>query len=264
MGAAAVRALAAAGCEVVMACRNLKKGDAVKAAILSDLPDADIDLRELDLGSLESVKRFAGELGPVDALFNNAGTLNRDFTLSADGIEQCVAVNCLAPFVLCRLIGEQMKDGAHIVNMVSLTCRFAKLDKRFFTKTAADFSQLGTYAESKLGLIVLSSELAKRFPKLKVNVSDPGVVNSNMISMGRWFDPIADLLFRPLIKTPEQGVAPALRGLGLPLAEGQLGEVPTATLFIGSKQRPIEKRYFEHPLAGWLWDEASRITGLER
>ena len=48
---------------------------------------------------------------------------------------------------------------------------------------------------------------------MKVNCADPGIVDSSMIHMDRWFDPIADVVFRPLIRTPRNGAVPALRAL---------------------------------------------------
>ena len=46
--------------------------------------------------------------------------------------------------------------------------------------------------------------------------ADPGVVNTNMITMHRWYDRVADLLFRPLISTPAQGAQVLLTALNAP------------------------------------------------
>lgn len=255
MGAAAVRELASRGCAVVMACRNLEKGERIRQNILKDCPDAELELRQVNLASLDSVRAFAqGVLQdgkPLDGLFNNAGTLNRDYKLSEDGYEECVAVNCLAPALLCSLLAPAMPDGGHIVNMVSLTCKYARVDGDFFKKSEKEYSQLGTYAMSKRGLMLFSINFAKENPRLRVNVADPGVVNSNMISMGRWFDPLADIFFRPLCKSPEKGVAPAMRAI-------QSDE--TLKLFIGSKTREIPCTYLNDANTAWLVEEIGRIT----
>ena len=59
MGAAATEALAAAGQPVLMAVRNPEKAEAVRSGILSRVPQAELAIAELDLGSLASVRRFA-------------------------------------------------------------------------------------------------------------------------------------------------------------------------------------------------------------
>jgi len=43
-----------------------------------------------------------------------------------------------------------------------------------------------------------------------VNAVDPGVVNTGMITMHKWYDPLADIFFRPFIKSPEQGAMTAI------------------------------------------------------
>lgn len=251
MGAAAVKALAAEGRPVIMACRNLEKGEAVRQGILARFPEARIDLRQVNLASIKSINEFADGLAgvPLDGLFNNAGTLNRDFRLTVDGLEETMAVNFVAPFILTgRLLG-QMTENAHIVNMVSLTCRLANLKEGFLTPHKEDFSQLGTYSTTKLALLLFTIALARR-TGLSVNMSDPGVVNSNMITMGRWFDPLADVLFRPFCKKPEKGVQPALNALE---------SDRTLKFFVGNSCREVPKKYFAHPLLPTIWDYTSEF-----
>lgn len=253
MGSEAVKALAKSGDRVIMACRNLRKGEDVRAGILMECPYANIDLRELDLSSFDSVRKFASgfEKGTVDALFNNAGIISREWKLSPDSIENTIATNYTGPYLLTRLMLPAMKKGAGIVNMVSLTCRFGRVGKDFFDGSEKiPFKRLKVYSDSKLALLLFSIELSRRNPDLRVNVADPGVVNSNMISMGKWFDSLADIFFRPFIKSPAKGVAPALRALE---SGGNL------EYHVGEKVTPISARYLSHSLCSWLWNETERI-----
>lgn len=246
MGAAAVRALVAKGESVIALCRSAERGEKLLASVKAEYPGAELELALVDLSSIASVKAFADSMEGrcIKGLFNNAGTLLRDYTLSEDGLEMCVAVNFVAPCILCNRIGAIMQPGGHIVNMVSLTARFPKIDKDFFNESPEHYSQLGTYARSKLALLLFSIDFARTHPDLHVNVSDPGVVNSNMIRMDRWFDPLADIFFRPFCSSPEKGVAPALRAL-------ETDE--TEKLFIGSKTKPIPSRYYMDEDFSWLW-----------
>ena len=203
MGSVAARELARSGYSVVMACRNLSKAETVRRGILSVVPDADIEIKHLDLSSLDSVRSFASGIGdePIWGLFNNAGIISKEYSFK---------VNYFGPALLTLLLLPKMIPDARIVNMVSLTCRFVSINENSLNADTGEFSLLGTYARSKLALLHFSMELARRHPELRVNLADPGIVNSNMISMGRWFDPLADILFRPFCKSPERGVRPAL------------------------------------------------------
>lgn len=255
MGEAAVRALARDGRSVVMACRNLEKAEAVRSRILADLPGADISIGLLDLSSLDSVRAFADSLGqePVSALFNNAGVISRGYSLTGDGLENTFAVNYFGPFLLTRLLLPLMDPEASIVNMISLTCRYVSVTEESLRPSADEFSQLGTYARSKLALLRFSRELARRNPGLHINLADPGIVNSNMIDLGHWFDPLADFLFRPFCKSPERGVQPALSALA---------SYGRNRYFVGRKSMDIPARFENPDLDLRIWEETERILSL--
>lgn len=252
MGAAATLALAGQGHSILMACRNTVKAGVIRDSVLAKHPDAEIDIKHLDLSSMGSVCEFVNGLGtePVVALFNNAGTISRSYSLTSDGLENTFAVNYFGPYLLTRLLVPRMNQDASIVNMVSLTCRFVSIDENSLRPKSKDFSQLGTYARSKLALLRFSQELSRRFPELKVNLADPGIVNSNMISMGRWFDPLADMLFRPFCKSPDRGVQPALAALSSPEKN---------RLFVGNRCKSIPARFSDPVLDLRLWQETENI-----
>lgn len=248
VGAAATSILAQQGWHVIMACRDLNKAEKVRQEILGKCPSASIEVRELEMSSSESIKKFADGLKgtTIDVLFNNAGIKAHKYTETAQGIEQNMAVNYIGPAMLTELIVPLIPDGGSIVNMVSLTVGFAKLDINWRDRKAEDFSQLGFYSTSKLAFLYYSIGLAKRYPRLNVNVSDPGIVNSNMISMGHWYDPLADIFFRPFIKTAEQGAVSSLNAISY---------VGSLEYFAGKKHSPIARRYTESPLVEQLWDQ---------
>ena len=253
MGAAAVEALAAEGRAVVMACRNRAKAEAVRDAVLGRVPSAVLEIRELDLSSMASVRRFASafEPGSVDALFNNAGAISRRYALTADGLEHTFAVNYFGPWLLTHLLAEKMIPGGRIVNMVSLTCRFVRIGPSALQPAPESFSQLGTYARSKRALLSFSQELSRRHPVLRVNVADPGIVASSMIDLGHWYDPLADALFKPFCKSPAAGVRPALRALA---SDG------TGLYYVGRRSFPIPRRYVSPSLDLALWEATEKLV----
>ncbi len=252
MGSAAVRALAERGHAVVMACRNPDKAAAVRERILADQPAADLTFARLDLSSQDSIHAFVAKLGggPISALFNNAGVISRAYGQTPDGLEQTFAVNYFGPVLLTRLLLPRLEPDARIVNMVSLTCRFVRISEQSIFPEEKDFSQLGTYACSKLALLHFSQELSRRNPSLRINLADPGIVNSDMISLGRWFDPLANMLFRPFCKSPARGVRPALAALASDERD---------RYFVGKRVLELPDRFFDPELDLRLWEATDRV-----
>lgn len=247
IGSEAVRAMAKRGHAVIMACRNVEKGEAVKRRLLEENPSARLQVMQVDMASLKSVNRFVESLKDqgvaLSGLFNNAGVMNRSFALTEDGFEQTVAVNYLAPYLLTRRLMPLFLPDAHVVNMVSLTCHLAHVDRDFFDKKEDDFRQLGTYGDSKLALLLFTIALSKR-AGFHVNMADPGVVNSKMLHMSRWYDGLADRVFRPFCKSPEKGALPAVNAL---TTEERLH------FFNGNRCRKVPRKYMDNPQIEWLW-----------
>ncbi len=254
MGSAATRALAAKGVSVIMACRDTGKAARVRDGIVREIPGAELEIREIHLDSIASVREFAASLEGVRlaGLFNNAGTLPRRYSLSEDGYETTLAVNYIGPYLLTRLLLPRLGDEAAVVNMVSLSAGYVRLGKDILHPSERDFSQLGAYAASKLALIYFTAALAGRCPGLRVNAADPGIVDTDIIRLGRWFDPLTDLVFRPFCKSPARGAAPAVRAL--------LSDV-SGKYFSGSGFRDIPPRYASRREdIARLWDETEKAT----
>lgn len=262
MGSATVRDLVSKGSGVIMACRNLEKGEKVRNGILEAFPEAVIVLKYLELESFSSVIKFCKNLEQdlnngifgkqkVDGLFNNAGVISRGFALTEDCFERTIQVNFLSPWLLMRQILPLLSKGGHIVNMVSLTCRFGNIREDFFEPGPGRFNRLKVYSDTKLALLLSSIALGRKVDgSLHVNVADPGIVDSNMISMGKWFDPLANVLFRPFCNSPEKGASPALHALHTDCH---------LHYFVGSKHSPISSRYTGNGHIDWLEQRAEKL-----
>ena len=266
IGLAAVKSLLSKDLPVIMACRNIKKADSQRDNLIKQFPHSEIDILELDLNSLASIRTFVEEIKnqgfKVDKLLNNAGIICRDFTVNDDGFETTLAVNYLGPLYLSKLMVPLMDDGFNIVNTVSVTRGVSKLDEHFFDLDKKRFSQLGTYGKAKYALFLSSLTLSEKIKNGSVNLTDPGVVDSNMISMHRWFDPLADVLFRPFCKSPEKGAIPAVNALLYKSTDN--GQQSTdllqrnVKLFSGNKSKVISQKHYDNPLRKWLWEESCK------
>ena len=263
IGLAAVKSLLSKDLPVIMACRNIKKADSQRDNLIKQFPHSEIDILELDLNSLASIRAFVEEIKnqgfKVDKLLNNAGIICRDFTVNDDGFETTLAVNYLAPLYLSKLMIPLMDNDFNIVNTVSVTRGVSKLDEHFFDLDKKRFSQLGTYGKAKYALFLSSLTLSETIKNGSVNLTDPGVVDSNMISMHRWFDPLADVLFRPFCKSPEKGAIPAVNALLYKSTDN--GQQSTdllqrnVKLFSGNKSKVISQKHYDNPMRKWLWEE---------
>ena len=165
----------------------------------------------LDVSRPDSIVAFVQKLTEegirLDGLLNNAGTLQREYHVTPDGFELVTATNYLGTYLLTRKLLPMMNEGAHVVCTASLSCYVARLGKDFFDLSADNYRQIKAYSNSKMALVYFAQELHRRYGKhLHVNLTDPGIVNSRMIHLDRWFDSLADIAFRQRLA--------AFRGLG--------------------------------------------------
>lgn len=256
IGSAATKMLIDKGFSVIMACRNLVKGEEVREKIMKERPDADVQLLQLDLASFRSIENFAEEIENLEVrpkyLHNNAGIICRDFCTTEDGFEMTFGTNYIGTVYLTKLLMPIMGGGFHVVNTVSLTRYISDVNHDVFDVNEKKFRQLRTYGISKYALMLYSLKLSQMVPEgCHVNMTDPGVVNSNMITMHRWFDPLADVLFRPFFcSTPEQGAIPACNALI---------SKDNGMFFRKDRCKKLPQRFHDHKLMDWLWDETNAI-----
>lgn len=261
MGTEITRAVAQADYHVIMLCYTAFKGEERKSQLILETKNKDIEVMRIDLASLESITLVTNKLlqkvESIDLLMNNAGTMATHYTTTEDGFERTVAVNYVAPYLLTRKLLPLMHSGTRIVNMVSCTYAIGKIGPHFFEKgTEGSFWRIPIYSNTKFALWLFTRELALRLKDkgITVNSADPGVVSTNIISMDMWFDPLTDLLFRPLIRTPRQGADMAIRLLLNKEYEGTTGG-----MYVSGKQRKLKEKYLNHPQMKQLWEETEKI-----
>lgn len=230
--------------ELIMACRNLAKGEKARQEIIRSNCDASVRLMHLDIASFRSIRSFVEEIAKrgikPTKLLNNAGTMCRSFSTTEEGFETTMATNYVGTYLLTKLMMPLMADHFNIVNTVSISRLMSHIDETILVADKQTYSQLGSYGKSKLALLVASTYLSKNMPHGGVlSVTDPGIVNSQMITLYRWFDPLTDILFRPFCKSTQKAAIPAINAL-YSQKSGQL--------FHGNRSQIIPKRYARHPL----------------
>lgn len=263
MGMEETRAVAQAGYHTIMACYCPSKAQAKCEKLIKETGNENIEVIGIDLASLKSVREFADTVkerfGRVDLLMNNAGTLETGQHFTVDGLERTISVNYVGPYLLTRLLIPVMPKGARIVNMASCVHPMGRLNfpHMFERGCKGCFLRIWPYSNSKLAITLFTFELAKRIKDMgiTVNAVDPGIVNTGIIRMQMFFDPITDLIFRPIIRTPLQGADTAIRLLLDKDVEGQTGTFNRSRKIID-----LGKKYTQHPKMQELWDRTEEIV----
>ncbi len=217
LGRATAVALALEGKAVVLACRNVNTAAIFAREITSKTGNEDIIVLKLDLASFDGVRDFVKDLKslnrPVAALINNAGIMTRKSQITVDGFEQSVQVNYLSPALLSLLLAPMIPEEGKIIFTTSLTRLVSRIPEQF--PYESNFSQLGTYGRSKLALTMFAIYLTTflKTSRILVECADPGIVNTKMITLNRWFDRVTDIVFRPMISSPSDGAKATLKAL---------------------------------------------------
>ncbi len=166
LGYFAAEQLAAAGHRVILATRSPERAAAAADSIRRHVPGAALDHLHVDLADLDVVHAAAaalGELGPVDAVVNNAGVVgSRTERFTAQGTELQVGTNHLGHFAFTALVLPLLEETAgRVVHLGSIAHRWASLDPSDPFRVG-HYSGYRQYARSKLAVMLFGFELAER------------------------------------------------------------------------------------------------------
>ena len=191
-GLATAGQLVAQGAQVVVACRRVPAG--VEATRHLKGARGSVQVKELDLNSLASVRRFVTEFTTehdrLHGLVNNAGVMNTPPGRTADGFETQLGVNYLGHVLLTELLLDTLKASAPsrvvFVSSVAHAGIGGKpatidLDDLHFEKRAYDATV--AYSQSKLAIVIYARHLARRLGGTGVTVvsTHPGWIRSNLV-----------------------------------------------------------------------------------
>ena len=260
MGQVHVRTTVKAGYEVVMGCHHPEKGQAVRDRLAAET-GGNITMLPLNLASFNSILAFVEEVknrfGHVDLLLNNAGTLLHHAGQTEQGIEKTVGVNYLGHYLLTRQLLPIIPAGSRIVNMVSLTIRYGKIDHDIFTPVdEKHFNRFRTYSDSKLALLYFTLDLADELKDkgILVNCADPGIVSTNIIRQGNVVvNKLCDWFFRPIIYQPAKGASTMLH----------LALTPdlnvTGKCYANKKEVKLKRSMIDNPYRKQLHDKTEEL-----
>ncbi|SDH04750.1 NAD(P)-dependent dehydrogenase, short-chain alcohol dehydrogenase family [Lentzea fradiae] len=201
VGLGIARRLAAAGAEVVLPVRNHRKGSEAVAAILRQVPGAQVSLRTLDLSSLESVaalgETLLAEDVPVHVLVNNAGVMTPPRRMTtADGFELQFGTNHLGHFALVRHLLPLLKAGrARVTSQISVAADFHAIN---WDDLNWERSYHGpkAYSQSKIAFGLFGLELARRSAEegwgITSTLAHPGIAPTSLLAARPEIDRASD------------------------------------------------------------------------
>jgi NAD(P)-dependent dehydrogenase (short-subunit alcohol dehydrogenase family) len=280
-GKETTRRLAGAGARVVLAVRTIAKGEQARAEILAQYPDAQLEVRRIDLADLASVQEFADGLiadgVPLDLLVNNAGVMAPPTRMTtADGFELQIGSNFLGPFALTiRLLPLLLAAKApRVATMSSGTANYGRIHFDDLQWERRRYSPNLSYAQSKLADLMLTRHLAvvaieRGWDLLSVG-AHPGYTRTNLQSAGASLgrDKPKRTLLTSLDFLPtqgvEQGAEPLLYAATSPDATpdayygpgGRFGLIGPTTI------ARVTRRALDPAANARLWAEAERLTGV--
>ncbi len=263
-------ALAAKGIRVIMACRNPEKGEAAKLKVLEKLPDAVIDVMQVDLSKMSSVESFASRFilrfRNLDLLINNAGVMMPPYQLTEDGFESQLATNYLGHFTLTGLLLPLLLNtvNSRVISVSSLAHRWSNIqfnDLNF----QKGYSKRKAYGQSKLACLMFAYELDRRLKKAGAKTisiaAHPGLSDTSlarhMPSFLQWLSPL-------LGQTPESGAQPLIyAALSSELQGGEYIGPDGFSEWHGKPTLVKSNDYsYDTSVAQQLWEISEKLTQL--
>ena len=268
-------ALAQTGAHVVLAVRNLEKGNLALARIVAAHADADVTLTQLDLSSLASVRAAAASLRKayprIDLLINNAGVMWTPKQLTDDGFEMQFGTNHLGHFALTGLLLDNMLPvrGSRVVTVSSTGHRLRAAIHFDDLQWEHSYNRYAAYGQSKLANLLFTYELQRRLADQHKNTiavaAHPGASSTEL---GRnapaLIKPLSALVAPLFFQGAAMGSLPTLRAATDPDVQGGqyygpdgLGEQRGHPKLVSSSAQSHDE-----DLQRRLWTVSEELTGV--
>ena len=275
LGLVTARELARHGALVVMGCRSISKGEDAAVEIRRAVPDAQLEVRKLDLASLESVRAFAEEVTAahpaINLLINNGGIMMPPRSTTAEGFELQLGTNHLGHFALTALLLDALRKSgdARIVTISSLEHRPGRLSFDDL-QSERSYDPRRAYQQSKFANAVFGIELDRRLraagePIVSV-LAHPGWAATNLQSTGPTgvMKTLLAVGNRLLAQSADDGALPQLYAATAPDVQGGEFYGPGGIYEARGAPKRVRavRRAYDEDLARRLWDVSEQLTGV--
>jgi NAD(P)-dependent dehydrogenase (short-subunit alcohol dehydrogenase family) len=264
IGKAAAMELARQGAGVVITSRDRIKGENTINQIRVSTGNKSVQMLEVDLASLESVRNLAGnfrkDFNRLDVLVNNAGVMYGQRKITLEGYEYTFCVNHLSHFLLTNLLNDMLlSSSARIINVSSQFQRSGRIN---FEDLMLEKKYTGfrAYSQSKLANIIFTYELARRWGDkgITANAMHPGAVRTNFGTEAAPLFKFLLMLGKPILKSPEKGADTIVY-----LASSLLVEGATGKYFINRREQRSNSISYDPAIGKRLWEVSEKLTGIQ-
>lgn len=191
LGYNTVKSFAEKGATIILASRFIERGQRAKSRMRKKTGNGTIEVMELDLAHLKSVKEFAVEFQKkyqkLDILVNNAGIMTTPYFKTKDSFEGQMGTNHLGHFALTGKLWPVLKrtPGSRVVNVSSNGHRSGKMDfNNLLFEDGKGYGPMKAYGRSKLANLLFTYELQRRINKagldIKALAAHPGGSKTNL------------------------------------------------------------------------------------
>ena len=272
LGLEAARNLVSAGAHVILACRNVAKAEVAAQSLLAGR--GSVEVRQLDLASLASVRRFSEEVLAdgieLDGLMNNAGLMGLDQSRTEDGFETQIGVNHLGHFALTGLLMPSLmkRPNSRIVNVSSMGHIPGKIHLDDLMCDRRRYSRWGAYFQSKLANILFTNELERRLRETSSTTialaAHPGTARTELGKTGTSATNFVMRRLTPVLtRTGVQGCESQIRAMVDPQAVGREYYGPKYQMFGAPVKVTPSKRARNMNDARRLWEMSEELTGVK-
>jgi NAD(P)-dependent dehydrogenase (short-subunit alcohol dehydrogenase family) len=270
IGFETARMLAAKGARVIIACRNLAKGETALSRIRSTHSGVNIDLALLDLGDLASVAAFAEGIHKthtrLDLLINNAGVMIPPFTRTKQQFELQFGTNHLGHFALSGRLFPLLErtTGSRLVTVSSTAAYTGRIDFDDLDYRRRPYRAWAAYSQSKLANLLFMLELGRRLSASSASVmataAHPGWTATELQR-----NTLPARLLNPLFAMkPADGALPTLRAAVDPSARNGAYFGPGGPLELSGPpaRARLPGRALDSGVAQKLWIQSEELTGV--
>ncbi|MET0662603.1 MAG: oxidoreductase [Ilumatobacteraceae bacterium] len=275
IGLETASALATAGADVVLACRNVGKAEVARTEIERRGARGKVEILQLDLASQAQIADAAAEVlerfPRIHRLINNAGVMADQRAETEDGHELLLGTNHFGHFAFTGRILPAVLAAPNS-RVVTVTCLSQKVGRlRWDDLHLLDgFRPLVAYAQSKLANITFALALQKRLAAAGEDtgslVAHSGFADTNVLPGGkRELSPFQRRFAERFVQTPADASRPSLRAATDPRAYGGEFYGPSHRLEINGSPVAVRpsRRALDEDEQRRLWDVSVEHTGVE-